>query len=268
MNKNKLNISLILLAGGVGSRMKLLATSTPKSLLPVYNESLLQRHIRQAKEAGIGKVVVSTKPEWHDVFFRHLSKGKLVENVIILPNKNHKYGSLPALWTTTKKIKSDYFLMSFADIFSFDNPYTNFANTPSESPCIIGISEPFDKQELTRGGIVFIADNKVQSIKERPLKNNNKGYRWNGLSCFFKELIPDLSFYLKHHPKDSPSGDFFEFWRIKGGNITYRKCSDFINVNTSEDLLLSSLYNYYFSTGNKEIEEIANHLRKQLLQNN
>lgn len=263
----KTDISLVLLAGGEGSRMKNLTSTTPKPLLPIYNESLLQRHIRHAKDAKIEKIIVSAKPEWINIFTRHLNMAGLGKNVIVFPNPYHMLGSLPALLSVIEEFKSDYFLMSLSDIFFFDNPYISFANS-TNNLCIFGISEPFDLQELSRGGIVFVADNKIQSIKERPLKNNKKGYRWSGLSLFSRELALSLSHFLEGYPKYSPEGDFFEFWRSKEGMITPKRCPDFINVNTPDQLFLASLYNFSIISGNKSIKHLADTLRKNALYSN
>jgi len=258
----KTDISLILLAGGEGSRMKQLTSGIPKSLLPVYDESLLQRHIRQAKEAGIKRVLVSTRPEWINIFLDHLSNIKLNKNIKIFPNSEHKYGSLPALLTAATETGTSYLLMSFVDIFSFENPYIIFTDDLN-SKCVLGVSQHFDLLELARGGIVFTKNKHVQLIKELPLKNTRNGYRWNGLCLFSYDLIKDLRFFLKNYPKNSPEGDFFEFWRSKENIITYKICSDFLNVNTPQDLLVASLYNYSFCTNNKNAIKIAAKLRKR-----
>ena len=154
--------------------------------------------------------------------------------------------------------------MSLADIFSFENPYLSFIKKTNNN-CILGISKSFDLIELTKGGIVFVKGKVVKQIKELPLKTNGKGYRWNGVSLFSKSLITDLDRFLKSHPGNSPEGDFFEFWRKRGNSVTVEKCSDFINVNTPQDLFFATLYNYAFCTGNRAVKRMANQLRRQFL---
>lgn len=263
---SKSDISLILLAGGEGTRMRQITIGVPKALLPIFDESLLQRHVVHASEAGIKQIIISTKPKWRETFIKHLSVTNLISKVKVISNSDHEHGSLPALLSVLRGIEFKYLLMSFVDIFSFDNPYINFMDVQKDS-CVFGISDPFDEVQLSRGGIVFTKNNKVQSIRERPLKGNHKGYRWNGVSYFPKKLKTDLRLYLVDNPKDSPEGDFFEFWRSMGGKITYKKCSDFINVNTPEDLLLASLYNCALKSRSTTQLKVAEKLRRNSLSN-
>lgn len=244
--------------------MRQITSGIPKPLLPIFDESLLQRHVVYAREAGIKQIIISTKPKWREIFIKHLSVTNLESKVKVIPNSDHEYGSLPALLSVLREIEFKYLLMSFADIFSFDNPYINFMNVQKDS-CVFGISDSFEEVQLSCGGIVFTENNKVQSIKERPLKGNHKGYRWNGVSYFPKKLKTDIRLFLMDNPKDSPGGDFFEFWRSKGGNITYKKCSDFINVNTPEDLLLASLYNHALKNKDATLLKVANKFRRNIL---
>ena len=50
----------ILLAAGFSSRFVPLSFERPKPLLPVKGEPLLERQIRQLREAGVGRIVVVT----------------------------------------------------------------------------------------------------------------------------------------------------------------------------------------------------------------
>jgi len=253
------NICLILLAGGESSRMRSLTKDIPKVLLPVYDNSLLQQHINHAGEAGIKKIIVSTKPKWSKIFSSHLSRTKQKNTVNVFSNPAHRHGSLPALLAVAKTTDSDYILMSLTDIFFFNNPYTHFIHN-SNGLCVLGVSKPFRNQELTGGGIVFIKNNKIQSIKERPIRNNKKGWRWSGLALF-----SDLDLFLRDHPKNSPEGDFFEYWRSRGNTVCYRECSDFINVNTASDLLLASLYNFSFRNQDETLRRFTSGMRKKLV---
>mgnify|MGYP001114211092 FL=1 len=50
----------ILLAAGMGTRLRPLTLETPKSLTIVNNEPLIERQIRFLKECGINEIVVVT----------------------------------------------------------------------------------------------------------------------------------------------------------------------------------------------------------------
>jgi NDP-sugar pyrophosphorylase family protein len=48
---------VVILAGGLASRMRLATKTLPKSLLPVNGESLVTHQLRLLKQNGIAKVV-------------------------------------------------------------------------------------------------------------------------------------------------------------------------------------------------------------------
>ncbi len=264
---NRSDNLMVLLAGGDGSRMKQKSRVIPKPLLPVFDESLLRRHVLHAIDAGIREIVISTKPEWKGLFLEHLSVAQLDKKVKVYSNPQHKNGSLPALLYILEHTKSKMIVMSLADIFSFDNPYTSFVNLQNNY-CFFGMSDHFDKVQLSHGGVIFTKDGMVRAIKEKPDLDNHNGYLWNGVSYFPSKLKTELELYLKKHPMNSPEGDFFEFWRRKGGNIKYKKCSDFINVNKLEDLLIASVYRLAETKSDTSVLRIADELRTNLLLKN
>ena len=49
----------MLLAAGLGTRLRPLTESVPKALVEVRGESLLERHLRAVKAAGIDTVVIN-----------------------------------------------------------------------------------------------------------------------------------------------------------------------------------------------------------------
>lgn len=250
MKVNNTNFTLLILAGGEGTRMNLMSKITPKALLSAYDEPLLLRQIRQAKEASIKNIVVTTNPEDYRPIKTTLREtGHEAE---VINNPEHSKGSLPALKSALNNVATPIVLMSFADIFFIKNPFLSFEYDTKEDR--LGASKAFSQKELSLGGIIF-TDNKkvVTEIAERPLKNNKKGYRWNGLALFNTRYEDILGDFLDNFPKDSPEGDFFEYLsRKKDILFTTLQCPDFINVNTPESLITASLYRY------AEVENKAN----------
>ena len=55
------NITLIILAGGEGNRMRPLTDLTPKPILHVLDESLLIRQIKQAQTTGLKNIIKTLK---------------------------------------------------------------------------------------------------------------------------------------------------------------------------------------------------------------
>lgn len=255
------DFTLIVLAGGDGTRMRPASLITPKPLLATYDEPLLIRQARQANEAGISKILISTNPKDYTHLRQILSlygvKAKVLEN------EKHKEGSLPALNFAIEKTSTPKILMSFADIYFFDNPFLKFMSINKHS---LGISKAFDKRELSLGGMVFCDGSVIQKIVETPIKNNTEGYRWNGLALFDKIDRSDLKEFLKDNRLDSPEGDFFEYLRTKNKiEFSGIECSDFINVNRPDNLLVAAIYRLSEVKKDKRLSTLANQTRIHLL---
>ena len=50
----------ILLAAGIGSRLRPLTLETPKPLIKINDESMIERQIKFLKEVGINEIIVVT----------------------------------------------------------------------------------------------------------------------------------------------------------------------------------------------------------------
>ncbi|MCS7158901.1 MAG: sugar phosphate nucleotidyltransferase, partial [Gemmatales bacterium] len=58
--QESLPIQAVVMAGGFGTRLHPLTTDTPKPMLPIGGEPLLQRIIRQLRQHGIRKITITT----------------------------------------------------------------------------------------------------------------------------------------------------------------------------------------------------------------
>jgi len=84
---NNFDIKAILLAAGQGSRMKPLTDSIPKCLLPIDDETLLSRLIKQLQTNGINDITVVTGYK-HELVVREITS-KFGNNIKIINNKNY-----------------------------------------------------------------------------------------------------------------------------------------------------------------------------------
>ncbi len=257
------DFTLIILAGGDGTRMRPANLITPKPLLAIYDEPLLIRQIRQANEAGISKILVSTNLRDHTHIKQILSLYDIKAKV--LENKKHKEGSLPALNFAIEKTSTPKILMSFADIYFFNNPFPKFISINKHS---LGISKAFNERELSFGGIVSVKESVIQKIVEMPIKNNTKGYRWNGLALFDHIDRSSLKEFLKDNKSNSPEGNFFEYLRTeKKIDFSGIECSDFINVNDADNLLVAAIYRLSEIEKDKRFLTLADQTRNLVLKN-
>src|SRR3989344_5081767 len=87
--------TLIILAGGKSTRLGAIGELIPKSLLPIYEISLLEKQIEEAFSAGIERVIISTHPIFESIItklIKHKNYG-----VSIISNALHAYSSFAAL---------------------------------------------------------------------------------------------------------------------------------------------------------------------------
>jgi len=205
-------------------------------------------------------IVVSTNPKDYALVQRTLEQANVKSKV--LRNTRHSKGSLAALEFALGEVSSEHVLMSFADIYFFENPFKSFCGLSKHT---LGISKAFDKKELSLGGIVFVNKNYVERIIEKPIKNN-KGYRWNGLALFSRSDVTNLSEFLKASPSNPREGDFFEYLRKdKKVNFSFLECSDFINVNRPENLMVASLYRFSEVKNEPKILSLASDTKRLIL---
>lgn len=259
----KNDLTLLVLAGGDGTRMRPVSQITPKPLLSAFDEPLLVRQVRQAKEAGIKNILISTNPNDFDKVRSVLLQFSLKPKV--LKNTTHSSGSLPALNFAINQVTTNKVLMSFADIYFIDNPFEHFKAGVN----LVGTSEAFDEKELTLGGIIFVKKKRIEKIVENSIKYNSKGKRWNGLVLFSKHHKLELRKFLKSNPQDSPEGDFFEYMReVININFSSINCGDFINVNTPENLMVASMYRFAETRNDPLFHTLANQMRTRVLQKN
>jgi NDP-sugar pyrophosphorylase family protein len=141
--------TLIILAGGKSTRFGAIGALIPKSLLPIYETSLLQKQIEEAFASGIKRVIVSTHPTFESIMtklIKHKDRG-----VIIVSNTLHAHSSFAALAYVIREMHiSESIFVSLADIYFLSDPFQNTIQITENKTCLF-LAEPFHKNELMRG---------------------------------------------------------------------------------------------------------------------
>ena len=130
----------IILAAGFASRFVPLSLETPKGLLKVHGEVLIERQIRQLKEAGISEIIVVTG--YKQEKFQYLADTfdiKLVHNSEFDIRNNHS-----SIWAVRNYLSNSYICSSdnyFAEnVFSktFERPYYSalYSDGPTNEYCL------------------------------------------------------------------------------------------------------------------------------------
>ena len=110
----------VIMAAGFSSRFAPLSYETPKGLVTIRGEKLIERQIRQLKEAGIQNiiVVVGYKKE----LFKYLQDAfdvKIIENEEFSKRNNHS-----SLWAIKDYLRNTY--ICSVDNYFVENPFHSY----------------------------------------------------------------------------------------------------------------------------------------------
>ncbi len=158
----ELENEMIIMAGGIGKRLRPFTKNIPKPLLPVNGKPIIEQIILMAKNQGIKKITISINYLGQKIK-NYLKDGRKMNVEINYINEEKPLGTAGSLFYL-KKIKKP-FIVSNADIISNIN-YKEMLNYHNrlKSFITIGAISNFEKNHY--GNIVF-EKNKVLRIEEK-----------------------------------------------------------------------------------------------------
>ena len=177
----------IILAGGLGTRLRPITTSISKQILPVYNKPMIYYPLTTLMLSGIKDImVISTKEHinlFQNLFYDGSQWGMNIEYKVQAKPK----GIAESLILAENFIKKSNIALILGDNFFYSNDLSKILRriSLSKKNTIIcnEVSNPSDY------GIVSIdRNNKIKSIEEKPLKPKSK-YAITGLYYLNNETI-------------------------------------------------------------------------------
>lgn len=215
----------IILAAGMGTRLRPLTCETPKSLIQVNGEPLAERQIKFFKEKGIDDIIVVTG--YLSEKFQYLSEKygvKLINN-----EKYDVYNNIYTMYLVREYLQDAY--VTEADVYMMRNYIrTDLRN----SSYFTGIKENFTNEWILK----FDENNKVRDI----VIGSGTDYIMSGVSYWSKE---DGMFIKNKLEEAVNSGDFKNlFWDdIVKNNLdsldvytTNINSKDWFEIDSLEDL--------------------------------
>lgn len=253
--------TLIILAGGDSRRFEGVGEYIPKSLLPIFQTSLLEKQIQQALAAGFKEILISTRLN----FFEQIKSRFVSNEVTVIENEHHRVSSYTALnhIFKTTDLGDQSVLVSLADIYFLSDLFASAINSKVTT---LYACEPFIEYDLETGGVVFADTNGYMShIAVSPIEGNKEGYKWCGLATIDQKHRQMLDDFIASKVDEFPEEDFFKYLTDKNEKVEVKILGDFINNNTQDDLFLSGLYEFVRSKpGILNIEQI-NQFRENLI---
>lgn len=215
----------ILLAAGMGTRLRPLTLETPKSLVKVNNKPMLETQVEYLREKGIEEIIVVTG--YLSEKFDYLKKKynvKLVHN-----DKYNVYNNIYTMYLVKDYLGDSYVID--ADVYL----HNNFIDENiSESTYFSGYKEDFKNEWL----IEFDDNNKVNNI----IVGDDKGYILCGVSYWSQKdsklIVEKLEEAINDRDFENLYWDDIVKENIKDLNVYIRKIQsdDCFEIDSLEDL--------------------------------
>ncbi|MEM4137768.1 MAG: sugar phosphate nucleotidyltransferase [Candidatus Anstonellaceae archaeon] len=200
----------ILMAGGIGTRLRPLTNTRPKAMIKIVGKPLLEYNIENLEKVGVKKIyiVVKYKKEKIIQYFEKIKENREVE--IEFVEQGEKYGTAAAVLQLKDRIDKTFFAVA-ADIIT--TPLTLKKLGEEHEGKMSLILKKVENPE--NYGFATIKNNYVESFEEKPTKPVENAYVNCSIYCFEPEI-----FELIEKIKKSPRGeyeitDLFKFTEAK-----------------------------------------------------
>lgn len=230
--KNKSN-KVILMVGGLGTRLRPLTENTPKPMLKVGDKPILQTIVEKFAEYGYTNIIMCVNYKSHiiqDYFGDGSSFGVNIEYIL----ENDRMGTAGALSLLQNKPLEPFFVMN-GDLLTNVNfehlQDYHLANNSLATMCV----REYDFQ--IPYGVVNVQESEIISIEEKPIQKFFVSAGIYMLSPEVLEFIPKDKFYdmptlfneLINSKKNIISFPLREYWLDIGRIDEYKKANEEYN---------------------------------------
>ena len=171
------------MSAGEGRRMRPLTLNTPKPLLKVGNQSLIEHHLNRLKSAGITNIVINTSYAG-EKFTQTLGDGtEYGVNIKYSHERGTRLETGGGIQNALPLLESDPFLVVNADIWT-DYSFEAIRLTDNFDCCLILVNNPqhnCDGDFVLREGVVQIRDS----------EQSEQSFTYSGISLMRKSLFND-----------------------------------------------------------------------------
>lgn len=226
---NKIN-KVVLMVGGLGTRLRPLTENTPKPMLEVGNKPILQTIVEKFSQYGYTNIIMCVNYK-SDVIQNYFGDGSKFGVSIEYVSEEQRMGTAGALSLLKEKPEEPFFVMN-GDLLTnvnFEHLHDyHLANNSIATMCV----REYDFQ--VPYGVVKIDDSKIISIEEKPI---HKFYISAGIYILSPEIlkyIPSCEFYdmptlfdkLINKNQNVRSFPLREYWLDIGRIEEYKKANE------------------------------------------
>lgn len=227
----------VILAGGLGTRLRPLTWVTNKHLLPVYNKPIIYYPLGAMVKAGITEVLLTSSPDHAGDFANLLKSGEeFGVRLYYAIQKNPMGGIADGISLSKEFAKNEKILVILGDnIFNFNlKRVVDKFKKRDKGAVIFGVE--MDTSSRQYGVVEINRKGKVMSIEEKPKVPKSK-IAQTGIYMYDERVF---EFVKKLKPSDRGQlevTDLNNFY-LKEGTLTCKIIDWWIDAGTSHDELL------------------------------
>ena len=226
----------VILAGGVGTRLRPLTLVVNKHLLPIYNKPMVYYPIETLKKAGIKDILVITGIEHAGDVFALLGSGKDF-GVNFTYRVQDEAGGLPqAIGLAKGFVGNDKFVSINGDNILFDDitPFVKAFEKGNEK-CRILLYET-TREEAAKAGVAVLDGEKVVKVVEKP-KDPPTNWVVVGVYMYTPQVF-DVIRTLKPSARGELEISDLHNYYIKDGSLAASKLTkEWLDAGSFEELL-------------------------------
>ncbi|NQU32264.1 MAG: NTP transferase domain-containing protein [Bacteroidetes bacterium] len=226
----------VILAGGLGSRLKPFTDLIPKPLLPIGEKAVLEIQIEQLKKSGFDEIFLATnhKSEYIENF---IGDGSKYGVQLIISKEKTPLGTVGPLSLLKEQLQDDPFLVMNGDVLTkcdFAKLYKFAKNMDSD--LIISVKELITPFKF--GNISSIGDYVTEIIEKPNIKTNILA----GIYIMKRGIFNYIRYNI-HYDMDELINDMIikedkiakyelkEYWLDIGGVEEYKEAQDIYNTH-------------------------------------
>lgn len=154
----------VILAGGLGNRLKPFTEIIPKPLLPIGEKSILEIQIERLKSSGFNEIILATNYK-SDYIENYLGDGSRYGVKISISKENIPLGTAGPLTLLKGKLDKPFVVINGDILTSIDfNKFYDFANSKNE---LLTLAIKKEILPFAFGNISF-NDDYVTNVEEKP----------------------------------------------------------------------------------------------------
>ena len=221
---------VVLMVGGLGTRLRPLTENTPKPMLKVGNKPILQTIVEKFAQYGYTNIIMCVNYK-SDIIQDYFGDGKQFGVDIEYIFEEQRMGTAGALSLLPKKPNEPFFVMNGDLLTNVNFEHLHDYHLENSSIATMCVRE-YDFQ--VPYGVVKVDDNKILSIEEKPIHKFFISAGIYMLSSESLDYIPQNEFYdmptlfekLINKSKNTISFPLREYWLDIGRIEEYKKANE------------------------------------------